>query len=595
MTDDGKEKKATRILIVEGESLLAEDLRLSIESLGYVVRGKVSTGKEAVDLAEKLSPDLILMDIKLQDEMDGIEAAKQIRTQLDIPVIYLTGYSEQGLIDRAKLTEPYGYLAKPFSSQELKNTIETALYRHTIDKKNRESEEKFRFLAENMADVVWTADATPRLTYASPSIKSLLGYTPEEFTSMSFAEFLTPESYDLAMNVFRQRGKQRNRDKNPEEVRVTVLECRHKHGSVVAAELVAKSLYDREGNFSGILGVSRDITSRRNTERDLRKSEERFRSLIEQASDAIFVHDLEGRFIEVNQEACASLGHTRDELLSMSVWDIDPDIGQRGDNIRFWQKLPATFQARHIRKDGTTFPVEIRLGPIEFGETKLVLALVRDITDRINAEEQIKASLKEKEVLLREIHHRVKNNLAVIQSLLRLRSRYSKNQLFSQLVEDTENRIRSMALAHELLYQSENLAKINTRDYVNKLLEHLVDALSHVGQIIKVTSELQDTELGIDIGIPLGFVITELVSNCFKHAFPGNRPGEIIVRFQSTENKQFELSVKDDGVGIAANINVDHPDSMGLDLVRIFAKQLNGTMEIVRDNGTHVSVRFRVS
>jgi CheY-like chemotaxis protein len=140
VTDDGTEKAPARILIVEDEAILAEDLGLSLENLGYLVRGKVSTGEEAVKLAEKLKPDLILMDIKLQGDIDGIEAADQISKRLDVPVVFLTGYSESDVLERAKKTEPYGYIGKPISVSELRNTIETALYKHASDKRVRESE-----------------------------------------------------------------------------------------------------------------------------------------------------------------------------------------------------------------------------------------------------------------------------------------------------------------------------------------------------------------------------------------------------------------------------------------------------------------------
>ena len=135
-----------------------------------------------------------------------------------------------------------------------------------------------------------------------------------------------------------------------------------------------------------------ELTDRKKMEDSLRSNEERFRSLIDQAADAIFVHDLDGRFLEVNRQACASLLYTRDELLFMSVTDIDPDVGPRGDSARFWSNLPATFEAEHKRKDGTTFPVEIRLGAIEYGDSKVVLAMARDLTDRKKAEEALRES-----------------------------------------------------------------------------------------------------------------------------------------------------------------------------------------------------------
>lgn len=155
----------------------------------------------------------------------------------------------------------------------------------------------------------------------------------------------------------------------------------------------------RDGKISK-MAMIQDMTERKTEELALQESQERFRRLIDQAADAIFVHDFDGRFLDVNQQGCTSLGYTRDELLSMSVTDVDPDAVPRGDSARFWPNLPATFEARHKRKDGTTFPVEIRLGAIEFGESKVVLAMARDLTDRKKAEEALRESQERLELAL---------------------------------------------------------------------------------------------------------------------------------------------------------------------------------------------------
>ena len=161
------------------------------------------------------------------------------------------------------------------------------------------------------------------------------------------------------------------------------------------------------------------------------------------------------------------------------------------------------------------------------------------------------------------------------------------------MLEDAQNRIMSMALAHELLYKSENLTYVNVDQYVGKLVRHLVASLAGVGGRVKITNEIQNVDLGIDIAIPLGFILTELISNCLKHAFPEERCGEISVSLQTVGDKEFELKVHDDGVGMAADIDAEQTSAMGLDLVRIFVSQLNGTMEILREKGTDVRIRFR--
>jgi two-component sensor histidine kinase len=225
--------------------------------------------------------------------------------------------------------------------------------------------------------------------------------------------------------------------------------------------------------------------------------------------------------------------------------------------------------------------------------------LVTEIEERKRTEaalrtsqEEIRNSLKEKDVLLREIHHRVKNNLAVMSSLLRLQSRYAKDGLHRELFDDAQDRIRSMALAHEKLYQSGNVAELNIKRYMSTLIGHLVVSTGRVGNPIKLEEDVEDMSFGIETAVPLGFIVTELVANCLKHAFPGNREGLIRVSLHRTNTAMFELMVCDNGVGLPEAVDLDAPQSFGLDLVGILARQLKGRLNIMRNAGTEVRLTF---
>ncbi|MFC1833843.1 PAS domain S-box protein [Thermodesulfobacteriota bacterium] len=968
---------APRILIVEGEPLLADDLARSVKSLGYEVCGTASAGERAMKAAETTSPDLVLMDIELSGKWDGIEAADAIRKRLDVPVVYLTGYAEQDILERATKTEPYGYLAKPVSLLELRTTVETALYKHAADKRGRESEAKYRSLVEQIPAITYTAalDQASTTLYMSPQVKLLLGFSQAE--------------YEADPDIWRKSLHPEDRDR----VLAEVSEC-HKTGAAFFSEYRmigkdgrtiwfqdrAQPVSDSIGRPVCLQGAMLDITTRKTAEEALLKSEQRFRNLIDQAADAIFVHDFEGRFLEVNRSACTALGYERDELLAMSVSDVDPDAMPRRDSESLWPNLPVAFEATHRRKDGSTLPVEVRLGPIEFAGTRVVLALARDvserkqaedtlreneerfrtlfetmaigvvvhnaqgevialnpaterilglpseqhpgkcspdlrrqairedgshfpddehpavvalrtgepqprtlmgvfdpekrdcvwvdvdavpyfrpgedkpyqiyttlddvterrlsklalldktteleeilnaipdavvyadkkrniskvnpafsrifgyqpdevvgrgtrilytneesfleqgqrrfnpdarkvsepyeiayqrkdgsrftsetvgtpvrnakdelvgllgimrdisdrkkaeqalqdkeyryrtlvetmndglvildesgkiihvnrafchmlgypadeplglrafelihedysdvarrgfadrrqglsatyelvlvgkdgrdvavilsatpmqdsqgsftgafgvvtdITDRKKAEKKVKNSLKEKEVLLREIHHRVKNNLAIINSLLRLQSKYVADERLTQEFLATQARIRSMAVAHELVYQSESLAYVKAGKYIISLLDQLVTYGSDLETRVSVKREIDDVSFGLDTAIPLGFIITELVSNCVKHAFPGRTEGDITVSLRSPDGEEFELLVKDDGVGMPDETDRKTKKSLGLSLVDTFVTQLGGEMQMETDGGTEVRIRFR--
>lgn len=227
------------------------------------------------------------------------------------------------------------------------------------------------------------------------------------------------------------------------------------------------------------------------------------------------------------------------------------------------------------------------------GQINGVIEYIRDITERKMAEDQVRASLKEKEVLLREIHHRVKNNLAVIDALVILQSNYTAGKPTDEAFQSIRTRIRSMALAHEMLYQSENLAYLNVPTYVGMLVNHLFLSGEHQGNKIRIEKEVENVSFGLDTGWPLGFILAELVSNCLKHAFPHRKGGEIRVSLRSTGDREFELVVKDNGVGLPEGVCVNNPKSLGLNLVVTFVKQLHGEIEMRRDSGTEVRIRFK--
>ncbi|MFC1835547.1 PAS domain S-box protein [Thermodesulfobacteriota bacterium] len=218
--------------------------------------------------------------------------------------------------------------------------------------------------------------------------------------------------------------------------------------------------------------------------------------------------------------------------------------------------------------------------------------LNREIMERKRAESLIKASLEEKEVLLQEIHHRVKNNLQVMSSLLRLQSRHVGRKDVTEVFRDAEHRVRSMALAHEKLYQSSDLANIWLSDYITTLSKHILGSYETDTNRLKLSTDIDGISLPIDSAIPLGLIVSELISNCVKHAFVDGERGEVTVSIRWSGPHEFQLGVRDDGIGIPEHISWDRPDSLGLRLVRLFTRQLRGKIELSVDQGTRFSIGF---
>lgn len=233
---------------------------------------------------------------------------------------------------------------------------------------------------------------------------------------------------------------------------------------------------------------------------------------------------------------------------------------------------------------------QIKIGAEEAG----ILLTITDITHRKEAEDQIKKSLEEKEVLLREIHHRVKNNMQVISSLLSLQFKYIKNRQYIEMLKESQNRIRSMALIHEKLYTSRDLAKIDFCDYIKNLTNDLLTCYGVDAGKIALKIDIQDVLLGVDSAIPCGLILNEIVSNSLKHAFPDGREGEIKIALRPIEENEMELIVSDNGIGIPKDLDFRNTESLGLQLITTLAEdQIHGKIELNRAEGTEFHIRFK--
>jgi len=322
----------------------------------------------------------------------------------------------------------------------------------------------------------------------------------------------------------------------------------------------------------------------------LKESEERYRKLVEHSPDAIMVQQ-EGKIIFVNAAGISLLGAaSAEEVIGKQLFSfVHPDsralVKERQNLLEEGADLPFAEQ-KYIRLDGKIIDIEASTVKFLFHGKPSNLTLVRDITDRKQAEEQIKSSLKEKEVLLKEIHHRVKNNLQIVSSLLYLQSRKTSDDQVLSVLRESQTRVRSMALIHEKLYQCGDLANINLGDYIRSLTSYLLNSYGVASHMVNLKINVESAPLGLDRAIPCGLIINELVSNALKYAFPQGRRGEIFVNLLRDGDDKLVLMVKDNGIGLPEGLDVTDTPSLGLQLVSTLVKQLDGTMEVRRKGGT---------
>ncbi len=322
---------------------------------------------------------------------------------------------------------------------------------------------------------------------------------------------------------------------------------------------------------------------------------------LDQTQDGVFLFDFETlTFFYINHGALKQTGYTADELFNMTPLDIKPEFTEESFRKMIAPLLAGecesiTFETVHKHKNGAITPVEIVLQYIASpGERSRFIAIVRDITERKKMEEQIRMSLKEKELLLGEIHHRVKNNLAIVSSILSMQRNYITDQKHQELFIDTESRIRSMALIHEKLYRSKDLARIDFREYVESLSNSLFNTYKTAGLgEVALKADIDEIFLGIDTAVPCGLLLNELITNSLKHAFPESRDGELRIRMHKGSNNHLELVVSDNGVGMPKGLDILNTESLGYQLiVGLSGSQLGGEIEVKSEGGTEVRARF---
>ncbi len=328
----------------------------------------------------------------------------------------------------------------------------------------------------------------------------------------------------------------------------------------------------------------------------LRASEARFRSLFENNHAVmLLLNPANGAIEDANPAAVAYYGWTLAELRQRTAFDLNTlprrEVQRQMQAARGQRQQ--SFQFQHRRAQGPPRDVEIFSGPVRFGGRELLFSIVYDVTERRQAERARDESLKEKEALLKEVHHRVKNNLQVIVSLLRLEAARGARRHTAAVLAEMVGRIRSMALLHETIYRSDSLASVDLATYLRQILTQIWRAHHPLNAHVQLALDLASVRLDLDQALPCGLIVNELATNCLQHAFPAGRQGTVWIRLQPAGDS-VRLEVEDDGVGLPPGFDPARLDSLGLNLVNDLCRQLGGQLEPrPRASGTGFAVEFR--
>lgn len=497
-----------------------------------------------------------------------------------------------GITEIKLLTQSFNQMSRQLKAsftrlERINEKLEERVSERTISL--RHSEEKFfkAFWCSPVAIAITNTEGV--LIEVNASFCQLLGYSPSE---------ITPNN-SSSLNIWVESPDQETIIQQLETSNIAIhreYKFRQKSGRVIDVDLSVDRIYlDRQPR---LLVVATDITERKFAESALRESEQRFRSVVETIDCVFWVMDpkhqqvmyLSPAFEKIWGYSCEDVYRDprilatsihpddREQMLSV-VTAVDPDYDE---------------EYRILRLDGEVRWIHNRAFSIrdEVGTIVSTTGIAEDITEHKKAEQLIQKSLQEKEILLKEIHHRVKNNLHIISSLLDLQSSTIENGHILELFTDTQNRVHAMALVHEQLYQSHDLNQVNFGDYIERLIVNIFCSSSNNLETVHPVIQAEPIYLNLETAIPCGLLLNELVVNALKHAFPGQNIGTISIKLYQDEERKIHLVVADNGVGLPATNDWQNYTSLGLRLVQILTRQLHGSIQVDVHNGTTIHLTF---
>ncbi|MDB5888802.1 MAG: signal transduction histidine kinase [Rhodocyclales bacterium] len=376
---------------------------------------------------------------------------------------------------------------------------------------------------------------------------------------------------------------------------------RMKNDTRMPVDFMLAPLRNDAGEITHLVPSAIDISDRKISEEALRKSEERFRCVVEAAPDGLAMVDRNGCLTLVNSAMEYMFGYPREELLGQPIEMLMPER-YRTIHPRLrgaYMSAPVTRdmarrrELNALRKNGSEFPVEIGLIALSTAGGDHVLAAIVDVTQRKADKAILENALSEKTVLLNEVHHRVKNNLQVVCSLLSLRAR-TANEDARAMLEDSQARVKAMALIHQLLYERSDFSRVNLNQYLRRLGSLLRESLGDARARVTLQIDIDETDIPMDLqrSVPCGLLVNELVMNAIKHAFPEERHGEIHVSAELMNPSLARIVVSDNGIGIPSHLQPGAVSSLGFQLIPLFVDQLGGELQLIRENGSRFELYF---
>ncbi|MBN1619846.1 PAS domain S-box protein [candidate division WOR-3 bacterium] len=727
------------VLIVEDENLISLKIKLVLEQNSYEVTDIVDSAEKALSLLEKQKPDIILLDILLSGEMDGIKAASLIKEKFGIPVVFLTAINDESLLEDISECGYYGIIYKPIEGEELIDAIEKALsqrnkdanpnqnnerlkrssspddiffaqksfdllnaililvnsegsilrlnsraeealglltedisgkkidsvfelksskswklpakilddlldtgdiglfssfaefnlhdskygvskmssvvkgsdgktqffililedkyFEEIVDNFYRISADRLKAMINNIGEGIGVVNGQEKFIFSNPAADRIFGVYPQSLIGRNLKSFLSTDQIQFVLDETQNRKSLKKTS--------YILEISRPDGEKRTLNVTATPETGSEGEYISSIGIFSDITEKIKGEMNLKEEQEKFKHLITGSRDIVYMIDTEGKIVFIGPQT-KSYNIDPDEVVGKNLIEfVHPD-----DKERVMKEF------EQVVKSGKSFPSEVRLvdkeGIVHWfedygnptfdqkGDVTGQIGMLRDITERKKINNALNNALKEKEILLHEIHHRVRNNLEVISSLLQLQASSAGDERLSILLKETQSRVLSIGHVHGLLFHSQSYTSIEFSDFLEILTTENYMTFRKIINQLEIKKDLSKLTLSIDKAIPAGLIVNEIMINCLRHAFSGINNGILFISLKQVARtgangikKDFaQIILKDNGVGIPEGTDITNAKTLGMTIVKLLIKQLNGEISVKRDEGTEITVQF---
>ncbi len=610
-------EKIKTVLLVEDEAVISIITSKALKKFGYRVISS-NSGEDAVRIAledEKIS--MVLMDINLGDGIDGTEAARQILVARNLPIVFHTSHSEREMVEKVRGITRYGYVIKSSGDFVLQLSLEMAYEMFYLNEKTKKNEEHYRALFQNTGTWLIAIEEDMTISLVNDEFARSAGYAREEIEGkrkwtdfvdqkdidrMIGQHWMRRENQQTALKSYEFGFKTRSGDILDTFITVSMIPGTKKSIAsmidVSERKRIKKELRDKNEELEAMNeefeAANEELIA---AYEDLFESESLYRTMFENTGTAMILIEDDMMISKVNGEFVKRTGYSPDDIAAGTQWGsiVHPDDvqmiierhRQRRDNP---ENAPSSYDIRYITKSGDLRQATMNVQMVP-GTGKSIASIV-DITESRLAEEKIKMLLREKELILKEVHHRIKNNMNSINGLLSLQCYTLKDQSAVAALEDAGSRVRSMMVLYDKLYCSADYGNLSVKNYFVPLIDQIVS--NFPGDIsISVEKRIEDFMLDVKVLSSLGMIINELLTNIMKHAFRGRERGLIKVSASMAGNRA-AVVMEDDGIGLPDTVSFEKPAGFGLDLVGMLTEQIGGNIRIERGSGTRFVLEFDV-